>query len=150
MPVEGTATLLQVPQQGVEEQIDEDQITLLRHPRWNDVRVRLASMLRLVERMDEAVEMLRRAVLADTSCTDAWFALGLNFVDAEAFDRAILAFQAGLVLDRRQSEAEYRLGLIYCGELEFDFSMEKGGGGGGGHQAAGLGGGGESGGWRAC
>src|SRR5207249_98880 len=97
--VEGTATLLQVPEQWVTEQIDEDQLTLLRHPRWNDVRVRLSSMMRLLERMDESVELLRRAVLADTSCAEAWFALGLNFVDGEAFDRAILAFQSGMVLE---------------------------------------------------
>ena len=81
-------------------------------------------MLRLLDQMDEAVELLRRAVLADTASGDAWFGLGLNFVDADSLDRAILAFQSGLLIDQKRVSAEYRLGLIYCGELEFDLSME--------------------------
>jgi hypothetical protein len=112
----------------VEEQAEEDRQTLCLHPRWNDVRVRLASMLRLLDKSDESVELLRRAVLSDTSCGEGWFHLGLNFVDAEAFDRAILAFESGLLLDAKRSSAEYRLGLVYCGELEFDLTMEAAGG----------------------
>ena len=120
--------LLQVPASWVKEQIEEDRQTLERHPRWNDVRVRLAGMLRLLDQMDEAVELLRRAVLADTSSGDAWFGLGLNFVDADSLDRAILAFQSGLLLDQKRTTDEYQLGLIYCGELEFDLAMEEAGG----------------------
>jgi tetratricopeptide (TPR) repeat protein len=120
--------LLQVPASWVEEQIEEDRLTLQQHPRWNDVRVRLAGMLRLLDQMDEAVELLRRAVLADTSSADAWLGLGLNFVDTDSLDRAILAFQSGLLLDQKRATAEYQLGLIYCGELEFDLSMEEAGG----------------------
>ncbi|HEV8607729.1 MAG TPA: tetratricopeptide repeat protein [Tepidisphaeraceae bacterium] len=128
LSTDGAPNLLQVPASWIEEQIDEDQRTLVRHPRWNDVRVRLAGMLRLLDRMDEAVELLRRAVLSDTSCGDAWFQLGLNFVDTDNLDRAILAFQSGLVLDGKRADAEYRVGLIYCGELEFDLAMEVAGG----------------------
>jgi len=120
--------LLQVPASWVAEQIEEDRLLLQQHPRWNDVRVRLASMLRLLDQMDEAVELLRRAVLSDTSSADAWLALGLNFVDADSLDRAILAFQSGLLLDQKRAAAEYQVGLIYCGELEFDLSMEAAGG----------------------
>jgi tetratricopeptide (TPR) repeat protein len=121
------SNLLQVPASWVAEQIEEDRQTLARHPRWNDVRVRLATMLRLLDQMDESVELLRRAILSDTASGDAWFALGLNFVDADSLDRAILAFQSGLVLDGKRTEAEYRLGLLYCGELEFDLAMEAAG-----------------------
>jgi len=53
--------------------------------------------------------------------------MGLSFVDADSLDRAILAFQSGLVLDTRRTEAEYRLALLYCGELEFDLAMEAAG-----------------------
>jgi tetratricopeptide (TPR) repeat protein len=119
--------LLQVPASWVAEQIEEDREILSHHPRWNDVRVRLAGMLRLLDQMDEAVELLRRAILSDTSSGDAWFAMGLSFVDSDNLDRAILAFQSGLVLDARRTEAEYRLGLLYCGELEFDLAMEAAG-----------------------
>ncbi|HMC11071.1 MAG TPA: tetratricopeptide repeat protein, partial [Pirellulaceae bacterium] len=119
--------ILQVPASWVAEQIEEDRNILERHPRWNDVRIRLAGMLRLLDQMDEAVELLRRAILADTSSADAWFAMGLSFVDSGNLDRAILAFESGLVLDSRRSEAEYRLGLLYCGEVEFDLAMEAAG-----------------------
>jgi len=111
----------------VEEQIDEDRHILAQHPQWNDVRVRLAGMLRLLDQMDESVELLRRAILSDTAGGDAWFALGLTFVDSDSLDRAILAFQSGLVLDGKRTEAEYRIGLMYCGELEFDLAMEAAG-----------------------
>jgi tetratricopeptide (TPR) repeat protein len=119
-----TSNLLQVPSSWVAEQVEEDRQLLTNHPRWNDVRVRLAGMLRLLDQTDESVELLRRAILSDTASGDAWFALGLNFVDSDRLDRAILAFQSGLVLDSKRSEAEYRLGLLYCGEVEFDLSME--------------------------
>ena len=119
--------ILQVPASWVAEQIEEDRNILERHPRWNDVRIRLAGMLRLLDQMDEALELLRRAILADTSSADAWFAMGLSFVDSGNLDRAILAFESGLVLDSRRSEAEYRLGLLYCGEVEFDLAMEAAG-----------------------
>jgi len=119
-----TSNLLQVPSSWVAEQVEEDRQLLTNHPRWNDVRVRLAGMLRLLDQTDESVELLRRAILSDTASGDAWFALGLNFVDSDSLDRAILAFQSGLVLDSKRSEAEYRLGLLYCGEVEFDLSME--------------------------
>jgi tetratricopeptide (TPR) repeat protein len=119
--------LLQVPASWVEEQIEEDRQILAQHPQWNDVRVRLAGMLRLLDQMDESVELLRRAILSDTAGGDAWFALGLTFVDADSLDRAILAFQSGLVLDGKRTEAEYRIGLMYCGELEFDLAMEAAG-----------------------
>lgn len=122
-----TPNLLQVPASWVAEQIEQDRQLLSRHPRWNDVRVRLAGMLRLLDQSDESVELLRKAILSDTSSCDAWFALGLNFVDADSLDRAILAFQSGLVLDSKRSQAEYRLGLLYCGELEFDLAMEAAG-----------------------
>ena len=122
-----TPNLLQVPASWVAEQIEEDRQLLNRHPRWNDVRVRLAGMLRLLDRMDESIELLRKAILSDTSSGDAWCALGLNFIDTDSLDRAILAFQSGLVLDSKRSEAEYRLGLLYCGETEFNLAMEAAG-----------------------
>src|SRR5258705_7835688 len=108
--------------------MEEDRQFVSQHPQWNDVCVRLAAMLRLLDQNEESVELLRRAILADTASGDAWFGLGLNFVDADNLDRAILAFQSGLVLDRKRTEVEYRIGLLYCGELEFDLAMETAGG----------------------
>ena len=108
--------------QCVSEQIDRDASALAAYPSWTDVRVRRAMLLRLVGRSGEARGLLRQVLAEESGCGQGWLQLGLLLAErgqgkkaAESLGRAIGV--AGVELD-------YRIGLICCGDLEFDLAME--------------------------
>jgi tetratricopeptide (TPR) repeat protein len=109
----------------VAEQIAKDRMVLAAHPRWNDVKVRLGMLLRLLGRGGEAMAYLRPVVNEEPGYRQAWMQLGLVHADRRAPRKAAAAFASAIDLDPHLLETEYRLSLIYCGSLEFELAMEK-------------------------
>lgn len=109
----------------VAEQIAKDRMVLAAHPRWNDVKVRLGMLLRLLGRGGEAMAYLRPVVEEEPGYRQAWMQLGLVHADRRAPRKAAAAFASAIDLDPKLLETEYRLSVIYCGSLEFELAMEK-------------------------
>jgi tetratricopeptide (TPR) repeat protein len=110
--------------QWVIDQIARDEMTIAMHPSWTDVRVRQAMLMRLAGRYDEAKRHLKRLVRDEPGCAEAWLQLGLVHADQSEPQKAIRALKKSLRLNCERAELNYRIGLIYCGELEFDLAME--------------------------
>ncbi|MGE5609373.1 MAG: tetratricopeptide repeat protein [Bacillota bacterium] len=110
--------------QWILDQIARDEMTIAMHPSWTDVRVRQAMLMRLAGRYEKAKRHLRRLVRDEPGCAEAWLQLGLVYVDQSEPQKAIQALKKALRLNQERAELNYRIALIYCGELEFDLAME--------------------------
>ncbi|HEX2973577.1 MAG TPA: tetratricopeptide repeat protein, partial [Tepidisphaeraceae bacterium] len=67
---------------------------------------------------------LRHLVREEPGCTEAWLQLGLALADHSQPEKAMRSLKKALRLNETRAELNYRIGLIYCGELEFDLAME--------------------------
>ena len=95
------------------------------HPTWTDVRVRCGMLLKLVGRCEQPIEcfeqatrenpVLRRSVGADRAdAAPAWATSPGRWRRWRWRSRS-----------PEYADLHYRLGLIYCGEMEFDLAMER-------------------------
>lgn len=110
--------------QWVLEQIERDAAATDAHPSWTEVRMRRGMLLWLIGRHEEAEELMREQVRREPACSEAWLQLGLLLAERSRAGKAADAIGKGLIPDGRTAELEYRIGLIYCGELEFDLATE--------------------------
>lgn len=108
----------------LEDQIERDYMLLANHPAWSDVALRLALLLRLVHKPQEARKLLIRTIFDDPTCSHAWLQLGLLLHEARQARRAADTLGRAFCLDCRQLQLDYRLALIVCGEIEFDLAIE--------------------------
>lgn len=109
----------------VEQVVAHNEIVLHMHPSWTDVRLQQARLQRLLGQNEEAYETLRTLVLEDPSLADAWLHLGLILHEMNRPDDAASALANAMDLDANMATLQYQLGLAYCGELEFDLTMER-------------------------
>ncbi|MFI5379006.1 MAG: tetratricopeptide repeat protein [Tepidisphaerales bacterium] len=99
--------------------------TLARHGMWNDVRLHCGMLQLMLGRSEQARATFRQAVTIDANSTEAWLQLGLSLADAGQHDAARKAFGRALTFDSRRGRLDYQLGLIRCGRLEFELTLEK-------------------------
>lgn len=108
----------------VELQIEQDQAVLMERADLPPVRLRHAMLLRLLNRAEEAEQSLRGAIEHDPSCERTWIQLALTRADQWDVREAMRLIERSLGFDSERARGLYELGLLYCGQLEFDLSME--------------------------
>lgn len=108
----------------VELQIEQDQAVLMERADLTPVRLRHAMLLRLLNRAEEAEQSLRGAIEQDPSCERTWVQFALARSDQWDAREAMRAIERSLAFDCDRARGLYELGLLYCGELEFDLAIE--------------------------
>jgi tetratricopeptide (TPR) repeat protein len=108
----------------VELQIEHDRAVLMERADLTPVRLRQAMLLRLLNRGEEAEQSLRGAIEQDPSCERTWIQLALSRADQWDAREAMGAIARSLAFDCDRARGLYELGLLYCGQLEFDLVME--------------------------
>jgi tetratricopeptide (TPR) repeat protein len=111
--------------QWIDTQIDRYELVLADHPTWTDVRVRYGMLLKLVGRWKEAAVAFDQATRQNPSYVEAW--VQLAFAKREIGDTpgAMKALETAIQIKPEYADLHYRLGLIYCSEMEFDLAMER-------------------------
>jgi tetratricopeptide (TPR) repeat protein len=120
-----TATPQPMPRRWIEQQIARYEIILADHPGWTDVRVRYGMLLKLVNRIGEASAQFERITLENPACLEAWMQLALvKRANGDAAG-ALAAMETAIQIRPEYADLHYRLGLIYCSEMEFDLALER-------------------------
>jgi Tfp pilus assembly protein PilF len=114
-----------VATEALEVQVEQDQAVLMEHDNLPPVRLRHAMLLRLLGRAEEAWQSLRHAVRDDPSCERVWIQVALTRADQWDTREAMRAIERSLAFDCDRARALYDLGLLYCGQTEFDLAMEQ-------------------------
>jgi tetratricopeptide (TPR) repeat protein len=111
--------------QRLERQVTGYATLLDRHPNWTDVRIRQGMLLKMLGRLDEAVEQFERASTDNPGLVEAWVQLGLTRQAQGESSRAMQAFQTAIQLGPEWAQLHYKLGLAYCNPVELELAMEK-------------------------
>ncbi len=114
-----------VSEEWVMEAIEQNWRTLAAHTQWEDVWLTQAMLLRVVGREAESFQTLRTAALSGGNSSDVWLQLALMLYERLGLPQVTTALANALVLDMRSAQLHYRLALSFCGQLEFDLTMEK-------------------------
>lgn len=109
----------------VEQQIARYEFILTDHPSWTDVRVRYGMLLKLVGRFGDAAEQFGQATKQNPGYVEAWVQLALARRSSGDAAGAIQALESAIQIRPEYADLHYRLGLIYCSEMEFDLAMER-------------------------
>lgn len=109
----------------IEQLLSLDEAELANFPARHDLRLRLGLMLRLSGKPQRAVKVLRELVRENPGCSEGWLHLGLTLAEMGHGAAGRRALAKGIRLEADAAILNYRLGLIYCGQMEFDLAMER-------------------------
>lgn len=109
----------------LETQVERYEMLLEAHPDATDSRVRCGMLHKLLGRPEEAAGQFERATKDDAGCAEAWVQLGLTRHQLGDVGGAVAALEMAIQIRPEYADLHYRLGLIYCGEAEFDLAMER-------------------------
>ena len=112
-------------QQSIRRQIDWYQAALAQHPDWTDVRMRYGMVLKLAGQNADAARQFELVTQESPAWVEAWVRLALSRRDAGNAAGAIDALNSALQIRPECAELHYRLGLIYCSEMEFELALER-------------------------
>jgi Tfp pilus assembly protein PilF len=113
------------PQQAIATQLGWYETVLSEHPAWTDVRMRYGMILKLAGRHAEAARQFELVVKDNPAHVEAWLQLAMSRRAAGNDASAREALQQAIQIHPQQCELHYRLGLIYCSEMEFDLALER-------------------------
>ena len=74
-----------------------------------------ADAARDADRLDEAINLYRRALALRPSWAEGWWSLGTIYYDRDAYDKAAFAFQKLVALQPQNGTAQAMLGLCEFG-----------------------------------
>jgi tetratricopeptide (TPR) repeat protein len=111
--------------QWLESQVERYHGILDQHPTWTDIRLRCGMLLKLLGRCEEAVECFEQATRENPALTEGWVQAGLTRHQLGDTAGALAALETAIQVKPEYADLHYRLGLIYCGEMEFDLAMER-------------------------
>jgi Tfp pilus assembly protein PilF len=86
--------------------------------------INLGAVYNLLDRLDDAINALRRGIQLDSQRAEGYYNLGLVYRRKGQIDLAIHAYREALRLNPRMADASYNLGNLYLDKEQYKHAVE--------------------------